>query len=290
MGFRLLFICMVVLACLWTTITIADGADSVTVFASVPGLSGFTTGKDGSIYALSSAENKIFRFDPRGNVLQSIGPLLEGGHSLQISRISHPIHVDSLGRIYLPSMGYLFVLDASGHILNTDSGGKLPKAFEIGAPQWIGTNKRGDIYVHPAIDDKDSLISVIAVEGTRSSNFGDTVFPRGKVPNTFRIAMAQDDTLYAVFSNFPAMLKYHSDQSLDSLIRVRLGDRFDALIASQDVSLDEALKAVSKNERVRENHVVFTDATFVDENTLVCVSSAHILWYDKSGKLILKSA
>jgi outer membrane protein assembly factor BamB len=278
----------VVVACMTITIGgLAVKTDSVTVFATVPGLSGFTTAKDGTIYALSSSENKIVRFNTDGRVIESIGPRLESGYFLQISPLFHPIHIDASGHIYVPSEGYLYILDASGHLINLDSKGRLPKGFEVGVPKWIGTNKRGDIYVYPAIDDEDSLVSVIASNGTRLASFGHTVFPQGSVPNTlFRVAMAEDDTLYAVFSNFPAILKYRSDQSFESLLAVRPGKGLESLIRSQDVSLDDALKAVSMNEPIRENHLIFTDAKFVDENTLVCVSSAQILWYDKSGRLL----
>jgi hypothetical protein len=286
---RTIALCLGVLVAICVGTVICDlplKAESVSVFAVVPGLSGFTTDNDGTIYALSGTENRIVRLGPDGRILGSIGPLLEGGYSLQISRLCHPVHVDASGYIYIESKGYLFLLDTAGHVLNVDSDGKRINGFEVGSPSWIGTTRRGDIFVHPAINDENSLISVITPEGTRLPDFGDAIFPQGMPDNLFRVTMTENDTLYAVLSQFPAMLKYRPDQSFDSLIKLRLGKGLEQVIDSQDMSIEDAIQALSKHEPIRINHTIFTDAESASENTLVCVSSAQILWYSESGRLL----
>jgi hypothetical protein len=278
-------LCLGVLAVVIAVSDVLPKAESVSIFASVPGLSGFAAGKDGSIFALSATNNNIIRFAQDGSIMQTIGPVLDGNYSLQISRVSHPFHVDDFGRIYIPSNGYLFILDSKGHILNLDSSNKYLDGFHVGYPTWIGTTKQGNIYVHPAIKDENSLISVITPEGTHLQDFGDPILSRSTLPHyPFRMTLAADGTLYAVSSRFPAMLKYNSDQSFNSLIRLHLG-ALQQVIDSHDIPLEDFLRNLAKGQPSRENYMIFTDAVAFGDNSLICVSSNGLLWYTTSGQL-----
>jgi len=152
----------------------------------------------------------------------------------------------------------------------------------------VGTSTAGDIYIYPAIDDEEGLISVITSTGQRLSSFGNAILPRGKpIYNRFLPAMDETNALYAVFNKFPKMLRYQPDHSFDGLIDLAI-PKSGLPVNRLDLSLDQALQRLSEKKPMPGNKtIVFGDAEWIGDN-LVCLSGNWILWYNKSGDLLRK--
>jgi hypothetical protein len=279
-------LCTICLAAIAVVLIIGETslwAESASLIASVPGLSGIAADHDGNIYALSASKNAIILLSKEGQVLGSIGPTLPNGDSLQIRQLFHPIHVDSMGRIYVPSRGRLLIMNKLGELLNVDSNGKLLPGFTEFI-SWIGTSRTGDIYLCPAIDDKNSLISVISQTGQLIATFGDIVTPRGyRQPLNFRFAMDKDDALYAVFAEFPRAMKYNPDRSFGSLLTLSVDER---TYDPSKQSLEQTLKLIHDNKPLPENRKMIIQAVTSINDNLICLTTDKINWYSSSGELL----
>ncbi len=277
---------------------ITSATSAVSIFAKVPGIAAITTDADGFLYALSRTNNTIMVFDPVGSILKVIGPTLQYGYRIEVPKAGfQPLHVDHNGRIYIVSNGVLLILDRSGELLNSDDKGVIAAGFRLGFVTWIGTTRDGRIYTFPSVHDDDTLVTVMGLDGTRVTSFGDRVFPKTSSMGAFRLAIDREDNLYALFAEFAGLVKYGSDGKMISFREPRLDLGFEDVIASRNLSLNSALQHEDAKgaqdigrigrQRALENIMVFFDVKVLRDNSLLCLTGDHyLIWYDTTGRMV----